>query len=389
MKLTYNVINTLCGKANLDMKIAILTLYYKSSNYGGILQSYALQHTLQLQGHDCKQISYILDSGYKGYKKKKIWNKTKLIIKKLIRQKWYLKHVEHAENLFKFAEAIPHTKELKADQLSTICEDFDVFIVGSDQVWNPIGWQSTMFFDFLPEGKFCFSYAASIARSNLNEEEIKFIKNHIQRFRYVSVREKQSADMLNNANVGKDVVVMPDPTFLLDKENWDSLSAPILVKEKYVFAYFLGLNFKQREDAISFAKKKGLKVFFIPYMDKRSFEWDKAHEKYMLNNVGVPEFLSIIKNASYVITDSFHGAVFSSIFKTPFVVLDRFASNDKDSMNSRIDTLMKNLNIQRGFSSLDVNRDYNFTETELRNIDEALANQRTKGISFLTKALEG
>lgn len=373
----------------IDMKIAILTLYYKSSNYGGILQSYALQHFLQLQGHDCKQISYILDSGYKGYKKKIIWNRFKEIIKIVIRQKWYLKHREYARNIYNFADTIPHTKALKANQLSTISDNFDAFIVGSDQVWNPIGWQSTMFLDFLPENKLCFSYAASIARSKLTKEEIDFIKNHVQRFKYVSVREQQSADMLNKAMIGKDVLVMPDPTFLLSNEDWIGLSAPRLVKENYVFAYFLGTNFKQREDAISFAEKKGMKIFFIPYMNKCSFKWDKEHEKYMIYNIGVPEFLSIIKNATYVITDSFHGAVFSSIFKTPFVVLNRFDEGDKNSMNSRIVTLMKTLNIQREFSSLDMNKDYNFTDIEIKSIDEAFADQKAKGISFLKEILEG
>lgn len=326
------------------LKIAILTQYYKNANYGGILQAFALQKFLQDSGYKAEQISYVLDSGYPGYNKRKLMGVIKLIVKKAIRQEWYLKNSKFENKLYEFAESIPHTRTLEVNQLGELVDEFDAFIVGSDQVWNPIGWQPTFFFDFLPAGKFCMSYAASIARYELSDSEAEFIKDNIKKFSYISVREKESAILLKDI-IDQEVKVMPDPTFLIDSKEWEEIAAGRIVNDKYVFAYFLGNNLSQRDEAIKFAEEKGLKIYFIPYMKKDWFEWDKQHINYMLEDIGIPEFLSLIKYAECVITDSFHGTVFSLIFGVPFFTYSRFKVDDKKSMNSRIDTLLSMFNM--------------------------------------------
>ena len=101
------------------------------------------------------------------------------------------------------------------------------------------------------------------------------------------------------------------------------------------------MNFEKRNKIIWDAEQKGYKVVFVPYMDKRAYDWDCQHATYTMEGIGVPEFLSLIKYAEYVVTDSFHGTVFSLIFHTPFYSFYRFKSGEKDSMNSRISTLLQ------------------------------------------------
>ena len=369
-------------------RIAILTLYYKNSNYGGVLQAYALQKFLQNQGYDSKQISYDLESGYEGYFLKKLIKNFKTLIKILIRQEWYTRHKSYEKKIYKFAEMIPHTRKLKANNISKISNDFDAFIVGSDQVWNPIGWQKVLFFSFLPKDKFCMSYAASIARDSLSKEEISFIKDNIDHFSYISIREKDMINTLSKWIPNKTFDVMPDPTFLLDSSQWRKLINNRLITSKYIFAYFLGTEKKHRQDAILYAIKHGLKIVFIPYMNKQMYEWDKKHMEYMMENVGVNEFLSLIFFAECVITDSFHGVVFSLKYNKPFYVLPRFTNNDKNSMNSRISMIVEEFGMgDRFINSLNFDESYELTMSEEKRIETNMERLRKKGKDYLEKAL--
>lgn len=121
-------------------KIAILTQFYSNANYGGLLQAFALQKCIQNLGFNSKQISYVLDSGYPGYTYRCIKNRIKTIVKEIIHQEWYIKHKEYESKVLEFTRTIPHTEVLTAKKLSILNDNFDAFIVGSDQVWNPIGW---------------------------------------------------------------------------------------------------------------------------------------------------------------------------------------------------------------------------------------------------------
>ena len=373
----------------MNKKIAILTLYYHNYNYGGLLQAYALQKAITDLGYQAEQISYKLESGYDG------WNPIKASIKKPMAYlyhgakygKWFDQYTVRQKKFEAFAENIPHTEVVTAQTISELSNQFDCFVCGSDQIWNPIGWQPTLFFDFLPDDKKRISYAASIARDELTEEESAFMEPYLDKFSAISVREKNSADMLNRKFPKLNVQAVPDPVFLLTEEEWKTLIPKVNEKKvPYIFAYFLGENEENRQKAIQYAEDRKLKIRFASYLDYAQSGWDKKHLELIASPMGVEEFLQSIANAELVLTDSFHAAAFSSILKTPFYALPRFKAQDKTSMNSRILNLVQELEIpERYTDKLDAR--YEWRESELKNIESNLLRMKNCGLDYFQKAL--
>ena len=368
---------------------AILTLYYHNYNYGGLLQAYALQKAITDLGHQAEQISYKLESGYDG------WSPVKASIKKPVAYlyhrakygKWFDQYTVRQKKFEAFAETIPHTEVVTAQTISELSNQFDCFVCGSDQIWNPIGWQPTLLFDFLPNDKKRISYAASIARDELTEEEYAFMKPYLDKFGAISVREKNTADMLNRKFPKLNVQAVPDPVFLLTEEEWRTLIPKVNEKKvPYIFAYFLGENKENRQKAIQYAEDRKLKIRFASYLDYTQSGWDKKHPELLASPMGVEEFLQSIANAELVLTDSFHAAAFSSILKTPFYALPRFKMQDRNSMNSRILNLVQELEIPERYTEKP-DTQYEWRESERKNIESNLLRMKKCGLDYLQRAL--
>lgn len=286
-----------------------------------------------------------------------------------------------------FAENIPHTEVVTAQIISKLSNQFDYFVCGSDQIWNPIGWQPTLFFDFLSGDKKRISYAASIARDELTEEEYAFMKPYLDKFSAISVREKNTADMLNRKFPKLNVQSVSDPVFLLEKDEWVNLIPKSQEKdEPYIFAYFLGENEENRQKAIQYAEDRKLKIRFASYLDYAQSGWDMKHSELLAPPMGVDEFLQNIANAELVLTDSFHAAAFSSILQTPFYTLPRFKVQDKTSMNSRIMNLVQELEIPERYTN-ELNMQYIWRGDELKSIENNLRRMKNSGLNYLQQAL--
>lgn len=373
----------------MNKKIAILTLYYNNYNYGGLLQSFALQRSINLLGYDSVQIGYRLETGYFG------WSPVKSILKKPIAYmfhqlkygRWFNNFLARKRKIKLFANQIPHTEVVTASSISNLIDRYDCFICGSDQIWNPIGWQPTLFLDFVPEYKIKISYAASIARDKLSEEQFEFIRKYLKDFTAISVREKNSAKMLNQMYPDLNVQDMPDPVFLLEESEWEKLIHRRNNPEAFIFAYFLGNENTNREKALNYAKKVGIKIIFAAYLEYPQFVWDKKHPEEISSPLGVVDFLDNIANASLVLTDSFHASAFSAILGTPFYVMPRFKHGDKNSMNSRIYDLLRDLNIMKRYIN-DIPTNYEWDEKELNDIAENIKRLRKKGLSYLEQSID-
>lgn len=379
-----------CNYGANKKKVAILTLYYQNYNYGGLLQAYALQKALTKLGYQAEQISYILASGYGN------WNPVKINIKKPMAYlyhyfkygSWFREYMIRQDKFDAFAEKVPHTEVVTAKSISKLNDRFDCFVCGSDQIWNPIGWQPTLFFDFLPDDKKRISYAASIARDKLTEEEYAFMQPYLDKFSDISVREKNAAKMLNQKFPNLNVQAVPDPVFLLGIDEWENLIPQNAEeKESYIFAYFLGESEENRQKAIQYAKDRKLKIRFASYMNYTQSKWDKEHPELLAPPTGVEDFLQNIANAELVLTDSFHAAAFSSILKTPFYALPRFKSQDKNSMNSRIVNLVQELNIEERYTE-NLSQEYQWTDIEIENLKKNLNRLQKQGIQFLANSLD-
>ena len=332
------------------MKIGIITQYYESYNYGGNLQSYALVKTLNNLSFNAEQISYnyFVPAEFLSFKEKikkyPFYKVVKKVIKRIINipKDIYMKSMNKSfvnninirrQSFVEFNKSIIMHSATIYDRylVKESVRSYDVFITGSDQVWNFAWYNPSFFLDFVSSDKKKISYAASISMNSLTVEQKDIFRKHLKDFDAVSVREKSDVELIKDLSPVP-VVNTLDPTLLLSREDWDEVCSDRVVDEKYLFSYFLGNNKKERKFAKEFAKRKGLKVVTLPHMCGYQSA-DKNFGDYQLWDVGPEKFLSLIKHAEYVFTDSFHAVVFSNIYHKQYYVFNR---SSKGEMSSRI-----------------------------------------------------
>ena len=334
-------------------KIGIITHYYNSENYGGNLQAYALCAYLRGIGYGAEQISFrfrpedepvAVADGKRDSNAKKLTDQLRRIPKlpvgllKKWEEKRYRVNERRTEAFRHFnKQVIPHSQEVYDKNTVADCvKNYDAFITGSDQVWNFKWYHPAFFLDFVPSEKTKLSYAASLAVSALSEEQKAVFEKSLRDFVAVSVREKQAAEILSPLSPVS-VEHSIDPTLLLSREQWDEVASPRLVAEDYAFCYFLGDNRKSRRIAKAFAKKKGLKLVTLPHAGGWIKAADLGFGEIRLFDASPSDFLSLIKHATYVFTDSFHATVFSHLYRKTYFVFHR--SRDGE-MSTRITDLL-------------------------------------------------
>ena len=384
----------------MNTKVSIITHYYKSKNYGGILQSYALCRVINELGYNAEQISYNMFPTKKAGAFSLLYRTMISALGKLDVRKWsYRKKNKRAQDLLKarfesmnsFGEKyIPHTEKVYDEENVDECgANYDAFITGSDQVWNLQWYYPAFFLSFVPSGKRKLSYAASMAMSKPSNEQKALLRENLKDFNAISVREKDSVELL------KDIVPavaewVLDPTMLLDSKKWDDISSEKeFVKEPYVFCYFLGDDLLQRELAAEFAQHRGLKLVTLPYLNCMYRECDDGFGDIRLYDVGPQDFISLIKHAEYIFTDSFHATVFSGIYKKQYFVFPR---NREASMSSRIYSLIELYEAQERFCDTDEKATIKYIDA-LQKIDyskplEKLAKMRCKSMLYLERNLK-
>lgn len=317
-------------------KIGIITHYYNSTNYGGILQSYALCKYLNQNGCEAKQIRYNTVKYPIQLRVKHFLAYHCMQLKSIIHPVSQKKINKRKKAITAFRNSIPHTEKVYSDKnLFETNEFFDGFITGSDQVWHPsvINKGYSLLFSDKPR----FSYAASIASDGIPDIKRPYYDEIIKSFDSISVRERKAQELLS-----VDTKLVLDPVFLLPFEDWDALSSERIIGDEYVFCYFLGYSKEAREAAIGFAKKNSLKVVNIPYLNN-NYKINDEYGDYSLSDISPCDFLSLIKNAKYVLTDSFHAICFSFIFKKQFFV---FGRESKSVMGARITDILNTLDLQ-------------------------------------------
>lgn len=304
-------------------RIGIATIH-KSSNFGGSLQAYALYKYLESQGH-CVEIidllrpvhdRFIYDSRYKPYRSTRFTLKNRLLefAKQLLGHKdnkGYSSEVSK-QKFAEFFKDIKYSKEYrKVRYIYKDAPQYDVYVSGSDQLWNPMHSFSIepFFLTFAPEGCKKISYATSIGVTKLTEREKTDFKRWLASYEAISVREDEGKQLLGSFIKDKNIEVVADPTFLLDIKDWKKLAITPSMKENYILLFSL-TNAKPLVDfAIRMSKESGKKLMILkgPQLDANSPD-------YILdNNIGPREFLGYFDNADIVITDSFHGSVFSML----------------------------------------------------------------------------
>ena len=225
-------------------------------------------------------------------------------------------------------------------QLVDYTKKFDAFILGSDQVWNPMllgGDYYTL--TWVDSRRPKVTNASSFGVSEIPASQVKKTKEYLSRFSMISVREKQGAEIVEKLT-GKKAEVCCDPTVLTDRKRWDELSGACpFVSEKYIFCYFIGNNPSQREFAKKLAQKTDCKILAVKHIDEYiKSDDDFGNIDYL--EVGPKEFVNFIRYATYVCTDSFHGTIFSIMYNKTFFTFKRFSDSQKSSMNSRVKNIL-------------------------------------------------
>lgn len=363
------------------MKLGILTLPF-NNNYGGYLQAYALMTVLKQEGHDVELI-------YRQHNKLKV--PLVYYITNVVKRILHMPHgpfLLTRESLLRWKGKLmmpfvdkyiyPRTKPLQStEELRDAVEQgiYDVIVCGSDQLWRP---------DYVPniENFFCsflkgnkpklISYAASFGSDKpvYTEEQRIECGEAIARFAAVSVRERSGIDVIRNLGwkpkVSPQVVL--DPTMLLTKEHYESLlpKTPSLSKGK-VFCYVLDQSPHAQKLIIEVCEKTGLEPFHIIDPER----WKRSD--YLMPSI--EDWLAGIRDAEYVVTDSFHGTVFSIIFNKPFVV---YVNNDRGS--DRFLTLLEYFNF------VDVTNICG--KINWNSVNEMLREQRVNSLDFLRSAIK-
>lgn len=350
------------------MKIGILTFHW-ATNYGAILQAYALQTYLKKMGHDVYIINYrpqaYKKTLFRCFVKKKIW----LFFSYL---KEYLKEIKLETFRQKYLNETILYKSL--DELKRNPPQFDMYVCGSDQIWNPYFTTkgegnkptSAYFLDFGEATVKRIAYAVSFGCKVYPEEASDIARKYISEFQAISVREESGISIVKQLG-HENPIKLPDPTLLLAHEDYLFANTSHESIQKKVFVYILRNEYKEVYKIISYLKK--------------DYTIDSTNKFFNPNSV--EDWVSSIKNASIVITNSFHGAVFSIIFHVPFIVLQ--ASGREAGMNDRFSTLLQALGLEnRVLDKIDLNNVNQLLKEEINwhNVDIQLNVLRKDVFSF-------
>jgi len=350
------------------MKVGILTFHYSNHNFGAVLQTYSLYKYVESLGYEPYIINY----------SPKIRSLKGKVIDQLMKSLGF--RFEKFRN-----ERIPNilSRTTTNADLRKLNQFLDVFIVGSDQVWRYRGDKQsirTYFFDFVDKEKLKISYAASFGIETWNAEEAVTheIAALAKRFDAVSVRESSGVKICKN-DFGVDAVKVLDPTLILDRSYFEELAASANLKEsKRYLAYMILDETSATENFFrQFASNHQLK--FIRIKGKRI-----SMKKHLFLFNRVEKWLSYLKNADLIVTDSFHCVVFSLIFRKKFVCL---ANSNRGT--TRLVNLLKMVNLEDRFftDAAQIEGSRVFEDIDFERVERALTDEQLRSVTFLKSNL--
>lgn len=379
------------------MKAGIITIH-NSPNYGACLQSFALWKYITGQGVDCEiidlyrpyQKEYIPGRKFVPMRKQKhiLPDTIKHAIKRLIGRNKEPKYFSDSakEKFKKFNAPIKLSGTYRGiDELYANPPLYDLYISGSDQVWNPSQpyCMEPYFLTFAPKDKVKISYAASIGLSGLRENEKTKFKEWLSAYTAISVREKQGKALLESFS-GLEVEQVPDPALLLDAEDWKKWAEYPATNEPYILLFTLSYSPEMVEYGKRLAQEAGMKLIVLGMIQP-----DCKDGSYLpVTDAGPREFLGYIAKARMVITDSFHGTVFSIITGANNFYTYIAPANKR---GSRILDLLDTFGLRDHL--LPVNLKTGYTELNTRKIDHSLLIQimkkeQMKGQEFLNRYIK-
>ncbi|MUK40001.1 hypothetical protein GNP61_00355 [Aliivibrio fischeri] len=370
-------------------KIGLVTIH-RANNYGAFLQTFATQEVLKKYG-DVEIVDYVnkkLESSfdlirYNGFNIKSIMGATKDILRLVPRVKVINSFIEDINCKYNLSERVNHCDLYEYAKN----KEYTHVFCGSDQIWNPVcvsvdnNLNDYYLLNFISDDTLKISYASSMGDYKLDVYNSNIIFNELSTFDAISVREKERKNEINKIT-GKDVVHVLDPTLLLNRSDWlerfCNISSRVkkLSKNKYILFYSVPKVSKTRE---LLSKVYSLLGFDIISIDQDIYPYYKANHK--VRDCSIEEFIHLFNNASFVVTDSFHGVCFSIIFRKSFY------TTSPGKLSNRIVSLLETL----GLESRIINDILNLTSISHVDYDTKLElkikNEISKSKKFIEKAI--
>lgn len=355
-------------------KIGIVTWHYYA-NFGSALQAYALQSAIEQLGYSAEFINYHnpkygIPSIIKGL--------IKLVLDISVGS--FLPRFRYGQFYFSYKYLKEGKLTTDANSLPDLTKDYRVIVCGSDQIWAPNVYNPVYFASFAQQNTRKVSYAASIGLNDIPSDLIDVYMNHLNQFCAISTREEESKVLLKN-RCGIEAQVVLDPTLLYDAAFYKKIERKVNeIKGKYLFCYFLNDKHQYRQRVEYFAKDHNLQIIGV------SDKIDDGEWMNRLTKLGADHFIWLINHAEAVMTDSYHGTIFSLLFHKSFWTFVRFSEDSPLCQNSRIRQLQSyfgdNIRVvgQNDFIDESVVVDYN-------SVESVLSKLRNNSIRFLKNAL--
>ena len=376
-------------------KIGLITYY--GDNFGACMQAYALQTVLTRISGDCEIIACpegVPNVENKHNKIRFIKNALKALftgkfVSRYRTRKFVLKankniNIRCTDFRGKYLKLAKNGFQSWEDFYKGTL-DYNTYVCGSDQIWNPTFYgqcHPIYYLDFVPDNKVKVAYAPSVGIKNIDDKYKEQLRKYLSSFNAISVRETNAIDLLQ-PYYDKEIQWVLDPTLLLDEKDYNKLSFDVdIPKKPYIFCYLFGQKKNTAKIKKIISKRLGLPVVSIPFVDREILSSD-----IKLDDVGPVDFINLIKNATCVITDSFHATAFSINFKVPFVSLLRQDLTDKAEMSSRIYSILKQMHLEHRLIKDIEDIPKNILSINFNESAELLSGYRKKSIDFLKKGL--
>lgn len=359
--------------------VATIT-YHRSDNFGSVLQAYALGEKLRKMGYNQYLIDYRKPEVQRMYRILQIPKNKFQAITDCYHLLYYpaLKCRQRRFEQFRQAYFRLSTTYISKQELLEQPPTADVYITGSDQVWNtPItDFDESYLLDFVRQGK-KVSYAASGISKKSSPESLSLVGTHIQDFHRVSVRENVARQRLTDYCVAD---VTADPVLLLSRQDWDKLCVPVSRKKPYMLCYFAGGVTEAFERVTrGIADRLGLeRVILMP-------QWrNLMRPGKCCYDAGPAEFLSLIRSATLVCTNSFHGTAFSLLMNVPFLV-----GQAEPFADDRLNTLLEAVGMQdRQINPAEPVLPENICTLDFAKVNSVLEYLRKRDAEWLRNAIE-
>ena len=363
------------GLRREEMKVGIITFHFVN-NFGGALQTYALQQAIKNNlGTECEIIDY-RNWFIRFTDTVRLFPITTSFYEMLSGLKTIKNRLGRVGKFHIFIESncVLSRKYVSKNSLIKNPPKYDKYICGSDQIWNPtitLGVNANYYLGFVHDSDKKVAYAPSFGTDTIKEKYQKTVSNYISSFKYLSVRETAGQKIIKELT-GRNVPQLINPTFLLSKENWESVEVKPHFRGKYILLYIM-----QRDDSVYEYARKVKERLGLPIIEISRYGYNPGFIDKTYINLGPAEFLGLFHEAECICTNSYHGLVYSLIYEKDFCLVPckRFTS--------RINSLLELFHIKS-----DCNAEESFiTEYDKAFVKETIIQERTKAMHYLETAL--